>query len=135
MKHSIHKRVGFHETDQMRYLYHGNYAALYHTSRTELLRTIGLEDSALEKRGVIMPVVKLSCSFIKPAYYDDELEIVSKLVEVSACKLIFHHQLFRDGELINEGETAMAYVDIETRKPIKIPEETRGLLEGVLEKE
>ena len=115
-------RVKYNETDSMKYLYHGNYVYYYHTSRTELLRKVGLCDKNLETNGIILPVVELQSKYIKPAYYDDELTVKTQLLKISACKLHFFHRIFNTkDELINQGNTIVAYVNKSTRKPIKIP--------------
>jgi acyl-CoA thioester hydrolase len=117
-------RVRYNETDSMKYLYHGNYVSYYHASRTELLRSIGLSDKELETNGIILPVIDLQSKYLKPAFYDDELTVKTKLVEISTCKLHFKHEVYNDKEeLINKGATIVAYVNNSTRKPIRIPEE------------
>lgn len=115
-------RVKYNETDSMRYLYHGNYVYYYHASRTELLRKVGLCDRNLESNGIILPVVELQSKYIKPAYYDDELTVRTQLLKISACMLHFSHRIYNaKEELINQGNTIIAYVNRSSRKPIKIP--------------
>ena len=115
-------KVRYNETDSMQYLYHGNYVYYYHASRTELLRKIGLSDKELETNGIILPVIELQSKFLKPAFYDDELVVKTKLSEISACKLFFLHNIYNtQNELINQGNTTVAYVNESTRKPVKIP--------------
>jgi acyl-CoA thioester hydrolase len=123
MKGKIKIKVRFNETDPMRYLYHGNYASYYHASRTELLRSIGLNDKELEINGVILPVIELQSKYLKPAFYDDDLTVKTILSEISSCKLCFQHEVYNDKEeIINKGSTVVAYVNNGTRKPIKIPQ-------------
>lgn len=40
--HEFQKRVRYGETDQMGYLYYGNYAQYYEIGRVEMLRSLGL---------------------------------------------------------------------------------------------
>ncbi len=127
----LYKRVAYHEVDQMRYLYHGHYAAYYHASRTAFLREIQLDDAHLEDMGIILPVVHLTSYYIKPALYDDVLLIRSELAEVSAAKLYFKHYIYCNEELINKGESTLAVVDLQSRKPIKIDPKLRERLERV----
>jgi len=122
-------KVRFNETDQMNYLYHGNYASYYHVSRTELLRGVGLSDKSLEIDGIILPVIELQSKYIKPAFYDDELNIKTVLHEVKGCKLHFNHEVYNSKkELINIGSTIVAYINKTTRKPIKIPQPIKEML-------
>lgn len=129
MEEEITLRVKYNETDSMRYLYHGNYVYYYHASRTELLRKVGLSDKKLESHGIILPVVEIYSKYLKPAFYDDELKVKSKLLKISGCKLHFVHEIYNpDKELINQGNTVVAYVNSSTRKPIKIPAEIKERL-------
>ena len=51
-------RVRYAETDQMGFVYYGNYAAYYETGRVELLRQMGTTYRQLEESGVLMPVTQ-----------------------------------------------------------------------------
>jgi acyl-CoA thioester hydrolase len=116
----------------MQYLYHGNYAAYYHASRTELLRQIGLNDAALEEMGIVLPVTKLSSSFFKPAKYDDDLTVHTALISFSPCKMEFEHKVLREEELLNEGFTEVIFANHQTRRPIRIADELRSKLESII---
>ena len=80
--HETKIRVRYSETDQMGYVYNGNYAQYYEVGRVEMLRSLGMSYQSMENAGVMMPLLELKCKFIKPAYYDQEITIktiVSKL--------------------------------------------------------
>ena len=62
-----HIRVRYAETDQMRYVYYGNYAIYYEVARVESLRRLGLTYKELEAMGIIMPVLENHSEFILPA--------------------------------------------------------------------
>jgi acyl-CoA thioester hydrolase len=122
-KRGLEVRVRFDETDSMDYLYHGNYAKLYHISRTEMLRPFKLDDKTLKSEGYIMPVISLNVKYKKPAVYDDVLWIQTRIESVKVCKITFSHEVRNEeGELINEGSTTVAFVDDSSRKPIRIPD-------------
>ncbi|MBW5343123.1 acyl-CoA thioesterase, partial [Escherichia coli] len=68
-KHQV--RVRYAETDNMGYVYYGNYAAYYEVARTEMLRSTGISYKELEDMGVMLPVIELHSQYIKAAKYDD----------------------------------------------------------------
>ena len=75
MQHRTTYRVTYADTDQMGYLYHGNYATLYEIGRTEMLREQDLSYKLMEERGTMMPVISLNQRFVRPARYDEVLTI------------------------------------------------------------
>ena len=123
MEASIKIRVRFNETDSMNYVYHGNYASYYHASRTELLRKVNLCDKKLSEQDFLLPVIALESQYKKPVFYDDVIVVISRLLNVTACKLDFEHEIYNSAnELVNKGKTSLAFVDMISRKPIRIPD-------------
>ena len=68
-------RVRYADTDQMGYMYYGNYAAFYEVARTEMLRSLGMTYQSMEKDGVMMPVLEMKSKYFKPALYDEEIRV------------------------------------------------------------
>lgn len=117
-------RVRYAETDQMGYVYYGNYATFYEVARVEMLRSIGQAYSELEKQGVIMPVTELFTKYIKPAHYDDELTIKVSIKEIPKIKIRFDYEIFNESEeLINYGHTQLVFVDMKKNRPCMAPTE------------
>lgn len=115
-------RVRYAETDQMGYVYYGNYAAYYEVGRVEMLRSLGLSYKSLEASGIMMPVLELYSKFLKPARYDEEITIKIYLKEKPSVRIQFEYELFNEtGELINMGETKLVFIDMERNKPCKPP--------------
>ena len=84
-------RVRYGETDQMRYVYYGNYAMYYEVARVESLRQLGLTYRELEAMGIIMPVLENHSEFLAPALYDELLKIQVTIPEkpsVQRCHYI-----------------------------------------------
>ena len=60
-------RVRYAETDQMGFVYYGNYATYYEVTRVEALRSLGISYKILEENGVLMPVLENWSKYIRPA--------------------------------------------------------------------
>ena len=115
-------RVRYAETDQMGYVYYGNYATFYEIGRVEMLRSLGTSYKSLEEGGIMMPVLEMHNKFIKPARYDEELLIRVHMKQKPAVKIAFEYELFNElGELINTGSTTLAFVDMKRNRPCKAP--------------
>ena len=116
-------RVRYGETDQMGYVYYGNYASYYEVARVESLRQLGLTYKELEQQGVMMPVLENHTKFIGPARYDELLRIVTTVRKKPSVRITFEYEIFNpEGKLINQGETLLAFVDMKTGRPCRPPE-------------
>lgn len=123
-------RVRYGETDQMGYVYYGNYAMYYEVGRVESLRQLGLTYKELEDMGVMMPVLENKSKFHQAALYDDEITIVTTLREKPSVRIKFEYALYNgSGELIHEGETLLAFVDKKTGRPCRPPEVFQKVVE------
>jgi len=101
-EHSTKLRVRYGETDQMGYMYYGNYAEFYEVGRVEMLRSLGLTYSGFEESGIKMPVLELKCKYLKPALYDEEITIKVIMDKMPGVRIHFRYELFNDkDELIN----------------------------------
>ena len=115
-------RVRYAETDQMGYVYYGNYAQFYEVGRVELFRSLGFPYKSLEDSGIMLPVIELQSKFLKPAKYDEELVVKTYLVEKPLIKIRFDYELFnQDRELLNTGSTTLVFIDMKRNKPCPAP--------------
>ncbi|MCW8312957.1 acyl-CoA thioesterase [Sphingobacterium thalpophilum] len=116
-------RVRYAETDQMGYVYYGNYAAFYEIARTEMLRSTGISYKELEEMGVMLPVTEMKTKYLKPGKYDDLITIRVTIRKKPAVRIVFEYELFNEsGELLNQGETTLVFVNMEKNKPCMPPQ-------------
>lgn len=123
-------RVRYGETDQMKYLYYGNYAQYYEVGRVELIRSLGLSYKQLEEElGVMMPVLSLQMRYVRPALYDDLLTIRTTLRTMPDKFITFHCEIFNaQKKLVNGGSVRLCFVDMTTGKTINTPDYLREKL-------
>lgn len=120
-------RVRYGETDQMGYVYYGYYAMYYEVARVEALRTLGLTYKSLEEMGIIMPVLENHTYFLAPGRYDELLRIVTTIREKPGVRIRFSYDIYNEkNELINRGETLLAFIDRKSGRPSRPP---RAMLE------
>jgi len=117
-EHSTKIRVRYGETDQMGYMYYGNYAQFYEVGRVEMLRSLGLTYSGMEESGIKMPVLDLKCKYLKPALYDEEITVRVIMDKMPSIRIVFRYELYNEKEeLINTGETLLVFVNMQTNRP------------------
>ncbi|HLS37831.1 MAG TPA: thioesterase family protein [Sphingobacterium bovisgrunnientis] len=116
-------RVRYAETDQMGYVYYGNYAAYYEVARTEMLRKTGFSYKELEEMGVMMPVLEMNIKYSQPAKYDELLTIKVIIKEKPSVRIKFEYEVYDEaGTLLNTGNTQLVFVDMVRNRPCKAPE-------------
>lgn len=116
-------RVRYAETDRMGYVYYGNYATYFEVGRVDAMKSIGMSYKKLEDSGIMMPVLEYKIKYFKPAYYDDELIVVTTIKENPRARITFYYETFNsDGEKVNAGETTLVFVNKESGKPVAAPE-------------
>ncbi len=119
----IQIRVRYGETDQMGVVYHGNYALYLEMGRIEWLRKQGISYKAMEKEGIMLPVVSLSINYKKSACYDDVINVKTQLKKRPTAKIEFEYEITNaDGEILTTAATTLVFIDMKTNKPVRAPE-------------
>ncbi len=115
-------RVRYGETDQMGYMYYGNYAEYFEVGRVEWLRSLGVSYKSLEESGIMLPVLNLNIDYIKPARYDDLLTVVTICKKKPLVKIEFDFEIYNENnELLTTGFTRLVFVNMQKNKPTKAP--------------
>jgi acyl-CoA thioester hydrolase len=122
----IHKtlvRVRYADTDQMQYVYNGKYFEYFEVGRTEMMRENGLSYKTIEAHGYQMPVHETFIKYKNPAYYDELLEIETRVEKLPLARVhIDHIVISKDRNvLIAEGYVELAFINKETKKLSRAP--------------
>jgi acyl-CoA thioester hydrolase len=120
----LHLRVRYSETDQMGTFYNSRALEWFECGRTELMRNqLKLSYSALEAKGVFLPLVEAHLEFQGGARYDDLLRITSTAEFSGRAKLRFEVQITQaeTGRPVVSGYTVHAFTDAQA-KPIRPPD-------------
>ncbi len=126
-RHETHIRVRYGETDQMGYLYYGNYAQYYEVGRVEMIRSLGVSYKELEEvHGIWLPVVSLEMRFVRPALYDDLLTIRSEVRKLPDTHITFDVEIVNEKhKMVNAGRVRLCFFAAATKKVVPIPEVLR----------
>lgn len=128
--HRTTARVRYGETDQMGFAYHANYVAWFEIGRTERMRDGGLCYAEMERAGLALAVAELGVRYLRPAFYDEVLQIETRLVAATGVRLRFEYRILRAPgpgaspgaaeEVLCEGHTVLACLGRGGR-PTRIP--------------
>tara|TARA_R110002050_G_scaffold204327_1_gene339670 strand:- start:158546 stop:158950 length:405 start_codon:yes stop_codon:yes gene_type:complete len=123
----IKLRIRYAETDRMGYAYYGNYATYFEVARVEAMRALGISYKKLEDDGVLLPVAEFNVKYKKPAFYDDEITVKVTIKELPKIRFSFHYETFNEkGDLLNTAFTELVFVNKETGRPMRIPEQIKN---------
>lgn len=124
MVHTTHTiRVRYAETDPMKYVYYGNYATYLEVARVELFRELGMAYEEIEQRGIWLPVSEFSINYLRPALYDQILEIHTFIKKIPGVKIQFEYEIYNASkQKITEAKTTLFFLDSKKNKVVKCPE-------------
>lgn len=131
MKDEIEFYVRYSETDQMSFVYHGNYVKYFEMGRIAWLNKLGFSYKKMEEDGILLPVIDLKINFKKSALFDDKLTLITKLISIPSYMIEFEYKIKREGSLISSGYTKLIFLNSKTNKPMRCPDQIINALKKV----
>ncbi len=123
LSHELKIRVRYGETDQMGYVYYGNYAQYFEMGRVEWLRNLGISYKRMEESGIMLPVLNLNIDYKNPAKYDDLLTLKTTLLKKPSVRIEFGFEIYNENqELLTKGYTSLVFIDMKRNRPTKAPD-------------
>ena len=129
---SLPIRVYIEDTDAGGIVYYVNYLKYLERSRTELMRTFGLERAAVSDAGWNFVVSDVSLSYKEPARLDDQLRATAVISAVGGATINFHQTVRRDDAVLVAGDIQIACIDRGTGRPTRLDAALRQQLEATL---
>lgn len=120
-------RVRYCECDPMGVAHHAAYIPWLEVARTEILRESGVTYAQLEAAGVFLVVAKMEVRYRRPVYYDDVVEVRTRVSGGSRVKLEHEYEvvLAEDGgrgrgprsrgDVLTAASSTLVCVDAEGR--------------------
>jgi acyl-CoA thioester hydrolase len=124
-------RVYYRDVDQMGIVYYTRYLEYFEAARTEMLASIGLDVTTLERSGVYLPVITAYCEYKSGARFEDTLEVETVIRERPRLKLRIDYLVRRQDSptVLVAGYTVHAFIKKETGKPTRPPAKVRAILD------
>ena len=108
-------RVRYYETDAQGFVHHANYFKYFELGRVEQLRASGHDYADLEAQGVLLVVSRIAARFHRPSRFGDTLRLRIRTERARGARIDHRYELFRDQQLVAEGESTLACVDRQGR--------------------
>ncbi|MFN3944222.1 MAG: tol-pal system-associated acyl-CoA thioesterase [Allosphingosinicella sp.] len=114
--HRFALRVYFEDTDLAGIVYYANYLKFMERARSDMLRAVGIaQRDAIEAGEGVYAVADLAIKYRRPAKLDDELVVVSEVVEVRAASCVIHQRVMRGDEILTDATVTAAFLTLDGR--------------------
>ncbi len=120
-------RVPYADSDQMGFVYYGQYLTYFERARNELMRSLNFTYREMEARGLGLPVIEAHVNYRLPACYDDELRISAELSWLKVVRMQVTCKVWRGDELLADGHTIHAVMDLKNKKATRLPQDLERL--------
>lgn len=114
-------RVYYEDTDAAGIVYYANYLRFLERGRTELLRGLGHEQSALATRQIAFAVRSVHAEYLKPAKLDDLIVVETAIESVGRAQAVFAQRIMRGGEQLLDAKIRVACIDPALGRPVPMP--------------
>jgi acyl-CoA thioester hydrolase len=120
-------KVRYVETDAQGHVFFGNYFTYFDVALTEYMGNLDFTYADMLASGVDMYYVDARCQYQGRAFFEDLLHVHARIARFGNTSFSFEFAIVRaeDDELIANGEIAAVTVDMETGKPIRVPDALR----------
>ncbi|GAA5315287.1 MAG: tol-pal system-associated acyl-CoA thioesterase [Candidatus Pelagadaptatus aseana] len=130
---SMPVRVYIEDTDAGGIVYYVNYLKYMERARTELMRSLGYDKPAFMEEDKLMVVHSANINYRRPALLDDSLTATAVVSKLARSYLVFQQKIWRDRELLCEGEIKVACVHSDGMKPAPLPQSVRESVAAVMD--
>ena len=120
-------RVYYEDTDLAGVVYHANHLKFIERARSEMVRAHGIDQAAMREDGIVFAVHTMEANWIRPAHYDDELVVTTRVTAVSAARFFLSQIITRGETTIFEATVTIACMTVAGR-PVRLPETVRRMV-------
>ena len=127
MIHRLPVRVYYEDTDLAGIVYYANYLKFIERGRSEWLRDLGIDQLRLKAGGLVFAVRRIEADYLRPAVFDDLLEVRTTLAELTPARIVVDQQVARDDIALFAARVTVACVGPAGR-PARLPQAVRVAL-------
>ena len=126
--HVFRVRVYYEDTDAAGIVYYANYLRFAERARTEMLRSVHIDQSTMfENSGVRFVVRNCNIEYLTPARLDDQLEVYTRVLEIRGASLLARQIVQGDRQVMACLDLRIACVD-QHGCPRRLPVDVRSSL-------
>ncbi len=97
--HRFQCRVYYEDTDMAGIVYHANFLKFIERGRSEWVASLGIDQREMKARdGQAFVVRRIECDYLSPAYYGDDLTVLTAVDSLGGARMVLRQQVCR-GEM------------------------------------
>ena len=124
MCHRFDVTVYYEDTDMGGIVYYANYLKFIERARSTWVAQLGVDQLALQARGVVFAVRSVQADYLAPARLGDQLEVVSQHKSSTPARLVLHQEVQRAGQVLFTAQVTIVALSA-AGKPTRLPAELR----------
>jgi len=114
--HHFALRVYFEDTDVAGMVYYANYLKFMERARSDMLRCAGVDQrAAIESGDGVYVVAEANIKYRAPARLDDNLVVLSEVIEVRAASCLIQQRVMRGDDVLSDATVTAAFLSREGR--------------------
>ena len=115
------RKINYYETDKMGIIHHSNYIRFFEEARSALLEKAELPYNLMEEKGIMSPVLGITCKYKQHVTFGDTIEIHSYIKEFSGVKFTVGYEIYnkKNNVLCVSGESIHCFTD-SNLKPLNL---------------
>lgn len=123
-------KTQYYETDQMGLIHHSNYIRWFESARVDALDQMGISYKSMEERGILIPVLSVSCDYKSMVHFGDIVLVIPKVEQLTGVKMAMSYQVIDEasGELRTTGSSKHCFLNLEHR-PISIKRDYKDIFD------
>ena len=126
--HRFPIRVYYEDTDLAGIVYYANYLKFIERARSEWLRELGVDQLRMKAAGLVFAVRRVEADYLRPARFDDALEVVTTLDHAAGPRITVAQSVERDGTPLFRAVVTVVCVDLAAMRPQRLPPDVLAAL-------
>jgi acyl-CoA thioester hydrolase len=130
MPHRFACRVYYEDTDLAGIVYYANYLRFIERARSEWVRGLGIDQTRLRaETGIVFAVRRIEADYLRPARFDDLLEIETDLLAAGGARLELAQTVRRAAEALFAARVTLVALGADGAAR-RLPADLRARLAG-----
>jgi acyl-CoA thioester hydrolase len=127
MSHVFSLRVYYEDTDMAGIVYYANYLRYIERARSDWVRDLGIDQLQMKADGVVFAVRRVEADYIAPARFDDELDVVTALTDVTPARMVMAQEVRRGEQVLFTAQVTVVCIN-QGGRPARLPAKLRSML-------